>query len=59
MVRDTLNVPPVEFTTKYTCPTVNPVGNAPVEVNVMVVPSGNENPAGRVTTPGAAIEMVL
>jgi hypothetical protein len=37
----TLNVPPVEFTTKYTCPTVKPVGKAHVDVNVIVVPSGN------------------
>jgi hypothetical protein len=54
----TLNVPPVVFTTKYTCPTVKPVGNAPVEVKVIVVPSGNENPEGSVICPGAAILIV-
>jgi hypothetical protein len=35
------------------------VGNAPVEVNVIEVPSGNENPTGKVITPGDAILIVI
>jgi hypothetical protein len=55
---DKLNVPPVEDTTKYTCPTTSPVGNAPVEVKEIVVPLGNENPAGSVIRPGVAMLIV-
>jgi len=55
-VDETLNVVELTLRTKYVAPTVRPVGNAPVVVNITTVP--DTGAAATVTTAGEAFVIV-